>query len=56
MLELRHMVPEVVDVRRVAVVDMSTDRHAGQDTADKLRFWSPEAQRGGDCTRWPGRR
>jgi hypothetical protein len=44
MLELRHMVPEVVDVRRVAVVDMSTDRHAGEDTADKLRFWSPEAR------------
>ena len=44
MLELRHVVPGVVDARRVGVVDMSSDRYAGQDTADKVRFWSPEAQ------------
>ena len=42
MLELRHMVPEVAHARRVAVVDLSPGRHAGEDTADKVRFWSAE--------------
>jgi len=44
MLELRHMVPEVVRAQRVAVVDLSPVRHSGEDTANKVRFWSPEAQ------------
>jgi hypothetical protein len=43
MLELRHMVPEVARAQRVAVVDLSPGRIAGEDTADKVRFWSPEA-------------
>ncbi len=44
MLELRHMVPEVARAQRVAVVDLSSGRHAGEDMADKMRFWSPETQ------------
>jgi hypothetical protein len=43
MLELRHAVPEIVRIRRVAAVNLSTDPNAGQDVADKVEFWSPDA-------------
>jgi len=44
MLELRHMVPEVVRAQRVGVVDLSMVQHAGEDTADKVRFLMPEGR------------
>lgn len=41
MLYLRHLVPEIVEMKKVSVVDTTGDPTVCEDFKERVRFWSP---------------